>query len=134
MNLLATQLFVTLKIKNFFSFSIRVHVHHKFLPKWFDNIPFLWLLLHFKHLWWLNVRWKFVLLSYIWSTLLILMCSADKPYMLVRTVYIFGCLLSRGSVNSSTALCSPHAQFFGYLTISAKSALRKWALLDVLKG
>ena len=23
---------------------------------------FLWLLLHFKHLWWLNVRWDFVLL------------------------------------------------------------------------
>ena len=25
--------------------------------------PVLWLLLHYKHLWWSNVRWEFVLLS-----------------------------------------------------------------------
>ena len=26
-------------------------------------LPFLWQILHYKHLWWANVRWEFVLLS-----------------------------------------------------------------------
>ena len=37
--------------------------------------PFLWLLLHYKHLWWSNVRWEFVLLSlYLYMTVLLRCC------------------------------------------------------------
>ena len=53
MYFLATQLFINLKINNvFFSFSIWVDVHHKFLPCPWNNfilLQFLWGLLRFKH-------------------------------------------------------------------------------------
>ena len=48
----------------FFSFSIWVQMYT--IKSYRNNLiisTFLWRLLHFKNLWWANVRWEFVLLS-----------------------------------------------------------------------